>query len=53
VLSESLTFERGRTTLPTQPGLGVEVDERAAANHPFKQEPLMRYFDPDGSVADW
>jgi hypothetical protein len=29
------------------------VDEREAARHPFQQEPLMRYFHDDGSVADW
>jgi galactonate dehydratase len=43
----------GVAKLPTKPGLGVEVDEREAAKHPFQQEPLMRYFHPDGAVADW
>jgi galactonate dehydratase len=53
VLSESLELEGGVARLPTRPGLGVEVDEREAAKHPFGQEPLMRYFHPDGAVADW
>jgi galactonate dehydratase len=53
VLSESLELIDGVAKLPTKPGLGVEVDEREAAKHPFQQEPLMRYFHPDGSVADW
>lgn len=53
VLSESLDFANGRAKLPTKPGLGIEVDEEAAAKHPFAQEPLMRYFHEDGSVADW
>jgi galactonate dehydratase len=53
VLSQTLPFEGGTAQLPTAPGLGVEVDEREAAKHPFQQEPLMRYFHPDGSVADW
>jgi galactonate dehydratase len=53
VLSESLELKDGVAKLPTKPGLGVEVDEREAAKHPFQQEPLMRYFHPDGSVADW
>jgi galactonate dehydratase len=53
VLSESLELEGGVARLPTKPGLGVEVDEREAAKHPFAQEPLMRYFHPDGAVADW
>ena len=53
VLSDSLELENGRAKLPTKPGLGVEVDEREAAKHPFEQEPLMRYFHDDGAVADW
>jgi galactonate dehydratase len=53
VLSESLELEGGVARLPTRPGLGVEVDEHEAAKHPFAQEPLMRYFHPDGAVADW
>jgi galactonate dehydratase len=53
VLSESLELADGVAKLPTNPGLGVEVDEREAAKHPFQQEPLMRYFHPDGAVADW
>jgi galactonate dehydratase len=53
VLSESLELANGVAKLPTKPGLGVEVDEREAARHPFRQEPLMRYFHPDGAVADW
>jgi galactonate dehydratase len=53
VLSESLDLAGGVAKLPMKPGLGVEVDEREAAKHPFEQEPLMRYFHPDGAVADW
>ena len=53
VLSDSLTLEKGWAELPTAPGLGVAVDEKQAAKHPFQQEPLMRYFHNDGSVADW
>ena len=53
VLSESLELADGVAKLPTAPGLGVQVDEREAAKHPFEQEPLMRYFHADGAVADW
>jgi galactonate dehydratase len=53
VLSRSLELTNGTAKLPTAPGLGVEVDEREAAKFPFHQEPLMRYFHPDGAVADW
>jgi galactonate dehydratase len=38
---------------PTRPGLGIDVDERAAAKYPFKPEVMQRYFHPDGAVADW
>jgi galactonate dehydratase len=53
VLSRSPALEGGTATLPTEPGLGVEVDEREAAKHPFEPEPLLRYFHADGAVADW
>jgi galactonate dehydratase len=35
------------------PGLGIEVNEAEAARHPFAQEEILRYWHPDGSVADW
>jgi galactonate dehydratase len=53
VLSKSLTLEPGKAPLPLEPGLGIDVDETEAAKHPFEQEPLMRYWHDDGSVADW
>ncbi len=53
ILSQSLEIAGGRVRLPTAPGLGIEVDEREAAKHPFRQEPPMRYFNDDGSVTDW
>jgi galactonate dehydratase len=43
----------GRVGMPTRPGLGIEVDEHAAAAHPFAPEILMQPFHRDGSVADW
>lgn len=43
----------GRMAPPTSPGLGVEVDEAAAAAHPYEPEPQYRWFHEDGSVADW
>ncbi|HMQ30068.1 MAG TPA: galactonate dehydratase [Chloroflexaceae bacterium] len=39
--------------VPTAPGLGIEVNERAAARHPCQPQLVQRYFHPDGSVADW
>lgn len=37
----------------SRPGLGIEVDEDAAAAHPFEQEVLMQPYHADGAVADW
>jgi galactonate dehydratase len=53
VLTQSLTFEKGYILPPTGPGLGVEIDEAAAAKYPFQPEKILRYFHPDGAVADW
>lgn len=38
---------------PTAPGIGVEIDEKAAAKHPFKQVKPVQWYHDDGSVADW
>ena len=45
----------GAWQVPETPGLGVEVDERVAAAHPFQQEVLhaTNAVLPDGTVADW
>jgi len=43
----------GFVQVPSAPGLGIEVDEREAARHPFEPELEQRYFHPDGAVADW
>lgn len=49
------TIEDGHLTLPTVPGLGIEVDEREAARMTRYVEELggEYYHDTDGSVADW
>lgn len=53
VLVEPLVFDQGYTYPTHKPGLGVEVNEAVAAQHPFQQEEILRYFHPDGAVADW
>lgn len=55
VVSESFTVERkGRIVRPSnKPGLGIEIDEREVARHPFEQEVLQRSFANDGAVIDW
>ncbi|MGH7077169.1 MAG: galactonate dehydratase, partial [Acetobacteraceae bacterium] len=41
--------------IPEAPGLGVEIDERACARHPFRQEVLhtQNAVLDDGTVVDW
>jgi galactonate dehydratase len=41
--------------VPTEPGLGIEVDEAAAAKHPFQQEQFetMHATLSDGTIVDW
>ena len=41
--------------VPEAPGLGVEVNEREAAKHPFKQEVFhtATAILPDGTIVDW
>jgi galactonate dehydratase len=36
-----------------QAGLGVDVGDVAAADHPWQPEDVLRWWQPDGSVADW
>lgn len=53
VVIPPLEIEGGHARLPTVPGLGLEVDERAAAQHPYEPEAQIGATLPDGSVADW
>ncbi len=55
VVSESFIVEAaGRLVRPgTHPGLGIEINEKELAKHPFQQEIIQRSFNPDGSVNDW
>jgi galactonate dehydratase len=53
VVQPPIAVSGGRVGLPDRPGLGIEVDEAAAARHPFQHEVLMQPFHRDGSVADW
>ena len=45
----------GAWQIPEGPGLGVEVDEKVAAAHPFKQEVFhtLHAVVEDGTVVDW
>ncbi len=53
VVDAPLVVREGYVYPPERPGWGVEIDERAAARHPFAPEVRMQWFHDDGSVADW
>ncbi len=46
------TIEDGYAELPTRPGLGVTLNEKAAAAHPYKPANRPEYKFADGSAAD-
>lgn len=50
-----LDMKNGVWGVPDSPGLGIEIDEAAAARHPFKQEeiPALEAILPDGRIANW
>jgi galactonate dehydratase len=45
----------GAWQIPDKPGLGVEIDEKAAARHPFAQEVFhtLHAVLEDGTIVDW
>ncbi len=50
----AMRMVNGRFPLPTKPGLGFDLDERALTKYPFQKTiPMARVFHPDGSVAEW
>jgi galactonate dehydratase len=53
VVVNAVEVVEGHVGIPERPGLGIDVDEREAAKHPFQEEREQRYFHPDGAVADW
>lgn len=53
VLINPVRIDGGYVTLPEGPGLGTAVNDAEAAKYPYQPEELLRYFHPDGSVADW
>jgi galactonate dehydratase len=54
VVESGLRTENGYWLPSEAPGLGIKINERAAAQHPFQQEPLQSaVYAPDGAVLDW
>ncbi len=50
-----LSLKNGAWEIPMAPGLGIEIDEDAAARHPFEPEviPALDSILPDGRIANW
>ena len=55
VVRSSLETKDGYWLPTSAPGLGIEVDEAAAAQHPFEQEILqpLTARAHDGAILDW
>ena len=55
VIEHSLETREGYWLKTERPGLGIEVNEKEAARHPFQQEalPTLSLRAPDGAVLDW
>ena len=54
VVESSLQTHDGHWLPCDEPGLGIKVNEKEAAKHPFEQERLQSaVYAPDGAVLDW
>lgn len=49
VVSESLEYQDGYITIPDKPGLGIEINEDACLQHPYKTHTLRHY---TGALTD-
>jgi galactonate dehydratase len=52
VAGNSTTVEDGYFKLPTAPGLGIELDEHAIENYPYRDKTYNQRFGADGAVLD-
>lgn len=43
ITNESVDYEDGCLLIPTKPGLGIELNEQAAAEHPYTPKDLRHY----------
>ena len=49
-------FSNGYTNIPDKPGLGIEINEKVAKEHPYKQEPVSVIEAArlqDGTIVHW
>jgi L-alanine-DL-glutamate epimerase-like enolase superfamily enzyme len=52
VVKNPLKIENGYVDLPTEPGLGIELDFEAIEELPYEPHDYRGAFWPDGGVAD-
>lgn len=53
VVTGSAEIVGGHVLPPMAPGIGVDVDERAAAEHPYVASMPVRWVHEDGGTAEW
>lgn len=55
VVETEISSENGYWKIPVKPGLGIEVNEKEAKKHPFKQEVVhsLTIRDDDNAILDW
>ncbi len=55
IVTEGYVVEKqGRLVRPgTKPGLGIEINEKEVAKHPFQQELPQHSYYADGAAGDW
>jgi len=53
ILKEPFVIKEGYIEVSTRPGLGIELNEEAIANRPYKPHDVPRWYHEDGSFANW
>jgi len=53
VVKGSVPIVGGFVSPPEAPGIGVEIDEKSAAEHPYEPSQPIQWIQEDGSVAEW
>jgi len=53
IVDDPLVIRGGYVEPPTKPGLGLSIDETAAADHPYQPEPTVLLHDRDNAILDW
>jgi len=52
VYAPALKLEKGRLKRPTLPGLGIDLVLDEIAKHPYEAKEQVKWWHPDGSIAD-